>query len=106
MILLNSWVNPRDTARETEGDSQFEPREREPTARDIRVMIALAVATSVVTCMGNHYYSFGGNIMKQTDGVSIGSNLMGEVSRNVMADWDLTFLSILKRLGLLIDMYG
>ena len=91
---MNSLGNPRDTARDTEGDSQFEPIEREPTTRDIRVMIALAVATSVVTCMGNHYYSFGGNLMKQMDGGSTGSDLTGEVSRNVIADWDLTFMSI------------
>ena len=103
---LNSWINPSGRAKETDGDSRFDPSVREPTAREVRIMIAIAVATSVVTSMSNHYYSVGGKLLRQTDGGSIGSDLTGEVSRNVMTDWYLTFLSKLKKLGLLIDMYG
>ena len=32
---------------------------REPSDHKARLMIAMAVATSVVICMNNHYYSFG-----------------------------------------------
>ena len=65
---LNSWVNPKDRARITDGDNQFVPSVRQPTVKDIRTMIAIAIATSVVTCMSNHYYSFGGDLRKQSDG--------------------------------------
>ena len=35
-------------------------------------MIALAVASTVKICMGNHYYIFGGKILKQSHGGTIG----------------------------------
>ena len=56
---LNSWVNPSGTARETEGESQFVPKLRDATPKELRTMIALALAKTIETCMTNHYYSFG-----------------------------------------------
>ena len=52
---MNSWVNPKDRARITNGDSQFIPSVKQPTVKEVRIMVAIAVATSVVTCMDTHY---------------------------------------------------
>ena len=69
-------------------------------------MIALAVANTVTTTMQNHYYTFGGFIHRQKDGSAIGSDLSGELARNVMTVWDMKFLAMLKANGIIIDMYS
>ena len=47
-------------------------------------MLALAVATTVKTTIMNHFYTFRGTIHRQVDGSAIGSDLSGEIARNVM----------------------
>ena len=69
-------------------------------------MLALALAKTVETCMTNHYYSFGGLIQKQSDGGAIGSDLTGEIARNVMTWWDTIFIAILKELSIKVDLYS
>ena len=69
------------------------------------MMIALALARAVTTCMASHFYTFGGAIHRQEDGGAIGSDLTGDIARNVMSIWDLTFLKTLESLGIIIDLY-
>ena len=84
---LNSWIQPSKKAREDNRNCQFYPRVSEASDREARVMIALAVATTVVTTMRNYYYTFGGLIYKQSDGSAIGSDLSREIACNVMSEW-------------------
>ena len=44
-------------------------------------MLALAVGEGVRVTMDNHYYTFGGNVHKQYDGGSIGTEIAGEVTK-------------------------
>jgi hypothetical protein len=55
--------------------------------------------------MSNHFYKIGGKMYKQTAGGSIGSTLTGETSRVYMLDWDSIFLSKVKKLLIVIDLY-
>ena len=63
----------------------FHPRQKDPTSKQSRNILAVAVAECVRVCMDRHYYTFGGNICKQKEGGSIGSALTGEISRSVMS---------------------
>ena len=36
---FNSWVNPSGTARDTDGDSQFSPPVREPSAKEVKKLL-------------------------------------------------------------------
>ena len=69
-------------------------------------MSALAVATTIQVTMNNHFYTFGGSIHRQVEGSAIGSDLSGEIARNVMGTWDNKFLTNLKSLGIVIDLYS
>ena len=52
---LNSFLNPKRTAKETNGDSQFEPVGKHPNERQLKVIIGLFVAESTVVVMSNHF---------------------------------------------------
>ena len=65
---LKSYMEPGETARLTDGDSQFCGPVREPTSTELKKMIALLIASGVDVVMSNHYYTIGGTIRLQTDG--------------------------------------
>ena len=91
--------------REAGGNNQFYQAMREPTFHERKKMIALAVSSTINECMGNHYYTFGGGIYKQSDGGTIGTDIAGEIARNVMSVWDAIFMKKLKTAGIHMDMY-
>ena len=99
---LQSWIQPRGTAKTTNSNSQFLPKERNPRDRDYRVMIALAVAHTVKECMLKHFYTFGGHIQRQVDGGAIGSDLTGDMARDTMSQWDKKFIDRLKEAGIIL----
>ena len=70
--------------KETNGDCQFHNTVREPSLKEAQVMIALAVATTIQVTMNNHFYTFGGSIHRHVEGSAIGSDLSGEMARNVI----------------------
>ena len=53
--------------------------------KQVRTMLALAIYNGEEVAMINHYYTFGGRIRKQSKGGAIGTELTGEVSRDVMS---------------------
>ena len=55
--------------------------------------------------MENHYYTFGGVIRRQSKGGTIGAEITGEVSRNVMTLWDKKFLEVIRIAGIKLDLY-
>ena len=59
----------------------------------------------VKVVMNNHFYTFGGNIYRQSDGGDIGTEIAGEITRNTIGHWDLRFVKLLKNLGILIDLH-
>ena len=102
---LNSFTNPTKRSRATNGDNQFTDAPAEPNDKQIRSMLALALAKGVEVAMTNHYYTFGGQIRKQITGGAIGAELTGEVSRDVMTIWDQRFLERARSLGLKLEIY-
>ena len=81
---FNSFSNPSKETKEKEGDNQFQPPRKNPTSRQNREILALAVSAAIKCCLENHYYMFDGKLWKQRDGGAIGSDLTGEVTRVVM----------------------
>ena len=59
---------------------------------NLSVIMGMVVAKITHLCMSNHFYTFKGDIYKQTKGGSIGSELTGEVSKLYMVLWDQKFL--------------
>ena len=57
----------------------------------VKACSEMDVERTVSVCMSNHYYTFGGELHKQTDGGAIGSSLTGEMARDVMGIWDIIF---------------
>ena len=103
---LNSFIAQRGTARKTNGDSQFVPAERLPDCEETKRLIGLLCSETVKTCMMSHFYTIGGDIRKQSEGGSIGSDLTGECARLVMIQWDDKLIAKLKDLGICVDMYS
>ena len=69
---VRSWSVPKRRAQETNGDLQFIEPLRNPTAKEVRILISLIIANE--TTMENHFYSIGGDIQLQTEGGAIGSD--------------------------------
>ena len=61
-MTFRSYADPKGTALETNGDSQFTAPVRRPTEREIVTCIGLMAAKTVEMCMGNHFYTIGGQI--------------------------------------------
>ena len=101
----NSMANPKDRAKETDGASQFKPVTRRPNPKELKKLIAYAVAAGVKVCMNNHYYTINGTLRRQLKGGAIGSELTGDVSRNYMLNWDNIFRRKLKGLGIHLEIY-
>ena len=60
--MFKSYAYPRGTALETNGDSQFKEPVRRPTTEETKKCIGLMAAKTVQMCMGNHFYTIGGEI--------------------------------------------
>ena len=52
--FLNSQTNPSKRSREMNSANQLYPRQKEPTAKQTRNIIAVAVAECVKLCMDRH----------------------------------------------------
>ena len=91
---LNSYTKPSNKSKQENCDNLFFPKQKEPTVKQERNILAVAVSECVRICLDRHYYMFGGNIRKQSEGGSIGTEITGEVSRNVMSQWDFKYLQL------------
>ena len=87
----NLGRKPKVTGREMEDwwkedESIWLRPNREPTAEEIKKMIALAVSIDVKNVMRSHLFRFGDKFFNQNEGGSIGSELTGEgaTSRMIM----------------------
>ena len=76
-----------------------------PDDKQVRAMLALAIANSVEVAIINHYYRFGGQIRKQKTGGTNGAELTGEVSRDVITIWDSRFIDRVRILGIKLEIY-
>ena len=101
----NSFINPRKNSKISNGENQFEAPLRLPTVEETKRLIGLLTANATTLCMENHYYTIGGNIRRQADGGSIGSDLTGETARVYMLQWDKKIEDKCKEMGLKFDMY-
>ena len=103
---FRSFLDPKGTARDTHGDSQFKPGNlRNPTNKEKKILIGMMVARTVEVCMSNHMYTIGGDIRIQGDGGSIGSDLTGEVTRIYMIQWEEELKKRCKKAGVSLDLY-
>ena len=76
-----------------------------PDEKIKKTLLGIAMRKGIHTCLSNHYYTFDGEIRRQSKGGSIGSELTGEVSRLYMLRWDDKFLTKLRKLRLSPQMY-
>ena len=63
-------------------------------------------ASAVGVVMENHFYTIGGDIRRQEEGGSIGSDLTGEVARLYMLEWDQVYIHLLRKLGISLDLFS
>ena len=56
---FRSFISPRGTAEDTNGNSQFSVPSRPPTESEIKKLIGLVCADVTHPCMSNHYYTIG-----------------------------------------------
>ena len=99
---LNSFTNPasNSTAKATNGDSQFSPINKEPSRKQLKILLGIAVSVGSETCMGNHVYTINGEVRRQMNGGAIGSVLTGDNARLYMMRWDKKYKQKLKTLGI------
>jgi hypothetical protein len=102
---INSYANPRGTAKQTNGENQFAHVRHVPNSSQVKQILGMAVKSTIEQCMNSHFYQIGGNLYRQAKGGSIGSTLTGEACRVYMLKWDLLFLAKLKKLCVSILMY-
>lgn len=102
---VNSYANPRGTARLTSGENQFEHVRVKPSTNQIKHILGKAVKATIIQCMNNHFYQIGGKVYRQSKGGSIGSSLTGEACRVYMLKWDELFLQKLSYLKIDLKLY-
>ena len=99
-------TNLRLAARENDQSHLFDWTDiGVPDNQELKSLLGMAIKKGVHTCLSNHYYTFGGQIRRQSKGGSIGSELTGEVSRLYMLRWDKKYLAKLRRLNIGTMMY-
>ena len=62
-------------------------------------------SVTVEQCMSQHFYTIGGEIRVQYVRGSIGSDLIGEVTRVYMLQWDRELVRRCRKAGIQIDLY-
>ena len=76
---LKSWVEPRKTAKTTQGDSQFYNVVRKPSQSETKKLIGILVSKTTEIVMSNHFFTIGDEVRFQSVGGAIGSDLTGEI---------------------------
>ena len=75
-------TNARLAAREGSQSQLFSYEgDQEPKGKDINKIMGLAVSKGSHMCLSNHFYTFEGEIRRQSNWGSIGSELIGEISK-------------------------
>ena len=67
--------------------SKFLPMETQPTSRQIKLMLGLAIEEGVLAVFKHHDYSFGQDVRLQQEGAPIGLKISGAVGKVVMVAW-------------------
>ena len=99
-------TNIRLAAREGDQSGLFNyTNVRDVTDDDLTMVMGMIISKITHVNMSNHFYTFQGNVYKQSKGGAIGSELTGEVSRLYMLLWDRKFLNKLKHLGIHTKLY-
>ena len=102
---MRSYISPRNRAKETDGDSQFEGPKGNPNPLEKKKLIGVMAASVVDICMSNHYYTIGREIRRQKEGGAIGSDLTGEEARIYMLLWDSKLMERCKQMGIFVALY-
>lgn len=102
--LKSNGPNPGITTAEVIGgekarlDSKFKKPKSQPTAKQRKTMIALALEYGISAVMRSHTYQFNGEVFLQDDGGPIGLELTGAIARVFMLSWDKKFIDRVKRM--------
>ena len=67
---FKSFITPRGTARDTDGNSQFTAPKRIPTVNKVKKLIGLVCADATYTSMNNPFYTTGCEVRLQSEGGS------------------------------------
>ena len=97
-------LSTQKTTKETNDDSQFTGCVRNPTEGEGKKLLGLMAASALDQCMNGHFYTIGGNIRRHGKGGAIGSDLIGELARVYMLQWNQRFLERCKSLGIHLDI--
>jgi hypothetical protein len=79
--------------------------EREPTRKEVRIMIGIMIERVLSLIMENHYYVLGDVIRRQIRGGAIGLRSTGVVAKFVMREFDRLLRLKLGTVKILIKMY-
>ena len=74
-------------------DKSWLPPAEEPTPRQKMKMFGMMVRVCIKLAMTNHYYTFNGEIRRQTNGGATGNSLTMELSRLFGSWWEFLELS-------------
>ena len=78
-------TNAKLAAREGDQSHLFDYNGvQEPGGGDINTLVGLAIKKASHLCLSSHFYTFEGEIRRQSKGGSIGSELTGEISKLYM----------------------
>ena len=86
-------------------DKSWLPPAEEPTPRQKMRMFGMMVRVCIKLAMSNHYYTFNGEIRRQSKGAATGNSLTMELSRLFGSWWDSQYLRKLESLEIKVMKY-
>ena len=86
-------------------DKSWIPPSEDPSPRQMMKMIGMMVSYCVKLAMSKHYYTFDGEIKRQSKGGATGNTLTMELSRMFGLWWDKMYLKMLKDLQVQMMTY-
>ena len=79
---------------------------RRATVEEKKIILSICVEQGLLAAMEGHLFVWHKNVMKQEEGLGIGSDLTRAVARLVMLDWDQKFLNLAQENKLKYHMYS
>ena len=86
-------------------DRSWIPPSEDPTPRQKMKLMGMMVSYCVKLAMSKHYYTFNGEIRRQSDGGATGNTLTMELARMFGLWWDKQYKKILEELQLKMMTY-
>ena len=79
--------------------SKWKLPRRRPSEQERRIMLGKMIELSIIFCMENHFYMFGGKVRRQARGAGIGLRCSEALGRAFGLDWDRRLIQKLEDLN-------